>query len=465
MPKRRANAAELARLFDSAGRELYILDADLTIVYLNRACREWLGSLCEGLSGVRCAYHSDPEKTGPEAVAAGLCPPPMVLSGETCTAPVHRVDLTGGAEKIASRLCRFIPIGDGEEEIIAVAAILEPEGRSVADAVRPAVDDSAESGAIALHEQIRRFRNEIAARCRADRLIGGGPAMQLALSQVKLASGSRASVLLVGPPGSGRQRLASAVHYGGANTQTDAAPVFAALDCSLLGVDLLEAAASAAALAEARETNAGADTLLLHRIDELADDVQVELRDFLSRRLSGWRLAATAAEPLVELSRRGKFHAELAALLSTIVVELPPLSQRREDVPLLAQMFLEECNALGERQIGGFSPAALDRLDAYPWPGNLDELAAVVAESHHRASGREIGPGDLPERLRLAAQAAARPHRTDETIVLDEFLAHVERELIRRALARAKGNKARAARLLGVTRPRLYRRMVQLGLE
>ena len=79
--------------------------------------------------------------------------------------------------------------------------------------------------------------------------------------------------------------------------------------------------------------------------------------------------------------------------------------------------------------------------------------------------GRRSALADLPERLRLAAQAAAHPRRIEETIVLDEYLGRVERELIRRALARAKGNKARAARLLGVTRPRLYRRMVQLGLE
>ena len=77
----------------------------------------------------------------------------------------------------------------------------------------------------------------------------------------------------------------------------------------------------------------------------------------------------------------------------------------------------------------------------------------------------QIDVNDLPERLHLAAQAAAQPRRTEETIVLDEYLGRVERELIRRALARAKGNKAKAARLLGVTRPRLYRRMVQLGLE
>ena len=174
---------------------------------------------------------------------------------------------------------------------------------------------------------------------------------------------------------------------------------------------------------------------------------------------------ATAAEPLRELSRRGKFRGDLAALLSTITIELPPLGGAPRRSAAVGPTVPGDCNAAGPRQIGGFSAAALERLDAYPWPGNLDELAEVVAEAHGRAAGLEIGVGDLPERLHVAAQAAAHPRRTEETIVLDEYLGRVERELIRRALGRAKGNKAKAARLLGVTRPRLYRRMVQLGLE
>jgi DNA-binding NtrC family response regulator len=237
------------------------------------------------------------------------------------------------------------------------------------------------------------------------------------------------------------------------------------LDCALLGGDLLEAAGTAIARAAARGGEASSCTLLFHRIDELPTEVQTQLADFLARQSIQGRLMATAAEPLLDLARRGNFHAELAALLSTITIELPPLVRRRDDLPLLAQLFLEERNAAGSRQIGGFSQAALDRLDAYAWPGNLDELSEAVAAAHQRATGPQIDVQDLPERLHLAAQAAAQPRRTEETIVLDEYLGRVERELIRRALARAKGNKAKAARLLGVTRPRLYRRMVQLGLE
>jgi DNA-binding NtrC family response regulator len=282
-----------------------------------------------------------------------------------------------------------------------------------------------------------------------------------------LAAAGRANVLVVGPPGSGRRHLAAAIHYC-ANPPAAAAALsgeLTPLDCSLLGNDLLEAAGSALARGIQRSELAASCTLLFHRIDELSAEMQVRLTEFLGRRPLRCRLTATAAAPLVELVRHGKFHAELASLFSTVTIFLPPLVERREDLPLLAQLFVEEWNATESRQLGGFSHAALDRLDAYAWPGNVAELAEIVAESCRRAAGPIIDAGDLPERLHLAAQAAAHPRRVDETIVLDEYLARVERELIRRALARAKGNKARAARLLGVTRPRLYRRMVQLGLE
>ncbi len=132
---------------------------------------------------------------------------------------------------------------------------------------------------------------------------------------------------------------------------------------------------------------------------------------------------------------------------------------------MIAQLFVEENNSQGGKQIAGFTAEALDSLDAYPWPGNLDELVEVVREAHEQAEGPEITPRELPAQIHLAARAAAHPRRAEATIVLDEFLGRVERELLQRALARAKGNKAKAARLLGMTRPRLYRRLVQLGLE
>ncbi|MCE5302526.1 MAG: sigma 54-interacting transcriptional regulator [Planctomycetaceae bacterium] len=452
----RISSTELAHLLNSAERPIYVLDPDFAVVFLNRAGRDWLG-VGDALLGCRCGYHSSPAATGLDAVAAGLCPPPSVLAGKTVEATVVRVAADGGRTE---RCAKFLPLGD-VDDLFGVLAIVASTDETVTPASEPS-SMQVEPDAIALHRLVQRFRQEAASRYRADRLIGNGPAIERARRQVELAAAGRASVLLVGPPGSGRQHLARAIHYGAGLHEFG---MFTPLDCPLLGPDLPEMIAAALARGSSSDRPTQPGTLLLHRVDELPADLQVEAASLLVRRPIAWRLMATATEPLDELVRRGAFREDLAAALSTIVIVLPPLVERRGDLPLLAQLFLEELNAEGPRQVGGFTPAALDRLDGYDWPGNLAELAEVVAQSYRQAAGREIDVGDLPDRLRIAGQAAARPPRVEETIVLDEYLGRVERELIRRALAQAKGNKARAARLLGMTRPRLYRCMVQLGLE
>ena len=133
-------------------------------------------------------------------------------------------------------------------------------------------------------------------------------------------------------------------------------------------------------------------------------------------------------------------------------------------MPQLAQLFLEEANTGRLKQLGGFTSDALDALASYGWPGNVDELAAVVRAAHEQAAGGEVTTSHLPRRLQLAAHAVEHGPRSD-AIDLEALLARIERELIERALKRSKGNKSKAAKLLGLTRPRLYRRLVQLGLE
>ncbi len=212
--------------------------------------------------------------------------------------------------------------------------------------------------------------------------------------------------------------------------------------------------------------SSGVATLLLNDVDELPPEVQSELAAALTARHPvPLQVVATAQTPLDTPASEGRFRPDLACALSTIVIRLPPLAQRSGDVPLLAQMFLEELNAAGGRQLRGFTPEALDQLAAYSWPGNINELATVVREAFDKTGGSEIALADLPQRLFLAAAAARQPRRLPQPIVLADVLAGVERQLIQRALRLAKGNKAKAARLLGLTRPRLYRRMVQLGLE
>lgn len=458
MAQQRISGTQLAKMLNSAAQPVYVLDDELTVVFCNRACHDWLGESAEGIIGRRCAYHSSQETTAPEAAAAGLCPPPAVLAGRQLSATVSSA---GRGGQLRRRRARFVPLGTCPEDLIGLVAILDAEDLPEPDSTGPP-PPTEEPEAAELHDLIRQYRQGAAGRCRADRLVGRSPAIRRARAQVEVAAGNRASVLVVGPSGSGRQHLAAAIHYG---TDPESAGSLIPLACPVLGDDLIRSTVQALATGDPLGEQASRSTLLLSGADELPLEVQPELAAVLGRGSFKLRLIATARQPLGELVRQGTYRAELAGMLSTITIELPPLAQRREDLPALAQLFLEEANARGTKQLGGLTPEALDQLDAYPWPGNLDELARVVAEAHRQAGGPEIGPRDLPERIRLAAEAAAHPPRPEETIVLDEFLGRVERELIRRALSRAKGNKAQAARLLGLTRPRLYRRLVQLGLE
>jgi DNA-binding NtrC family response regulator len=204
--------------------------------------------------------------------------------------------------------------------------------------------------------------------------------------------------------------------------------------------------------------------LLLLDVDLLPADAQGALIGFLDIREFELRTVATARTPPLVLAGRDEFRSDLACALSTLVIEIPALADRTEDIPMLAQLFLEEKNAGGGRQVGGFTSEAMDLLLAYSWPGNVEELKATVDTAHRRTDGPLVTVTDLPERLTLASEAASYPASRDESISMDDFLRDTEVELITRALGRAKGNKAKASRLLGISRARLLRRLSQLGL-
>ncbi|HWA97755.1 MAG TPA: helix-turn-helix domain-containing protein, partial [Pirellulales bacterium] len=242
----------------------------------------------------------------------------------------------------------------------------------------------------------------------------------------------------------------------------DDSPPLVPLACSLLTAELLQT--TIRALVRAAAKNKPRPTLLLANVDLLGSETRAELLGFLRLADLPVRMLSTARQSLAELPGDRATAAALDACLATITIEIPPLADRLEDLPLLAQMLLEQRNANSDKQLAGFTPEALERLAHHAWPGQLGELAEAVAHAHAHAASAWVTVDDLPPRLFLAASAARNPRLRDETIVLDQFLAEIERELIVRALSRARGNKTRAAKLLGMTRPRLYRRLVQLGL-
>ena len=449
MPSRRRSAAPLAKLLDAVSDPIYAVDADRKIIFCNDACLAWTGCAADELLGQECRYHAGEELSRGAAVAAALCPPPAALAGRRVSA-----EIILPSPEPQSRLADFFAVGNDDAHPQGVMVAVRTAAASTAteaSAVEPAGSK--------LHARLQHYRRRLALRGHVDRLWGNSPAMKRVRSQVLVAAESAASVLVLGPPGSGREHVARAIHYGGGTAE--AGPLVP-LVCPLLDADLLSA--TLRTLMKAQPEPRRPATLMLGEIDSLAEAAQVELARFLLGGRFPARVVSTAREPLATLAMRGAFRGDLACLLSTLTLQLPALADRPEDLPLAAQWFLEQVNARSAKQLGGFSAEALDQLSGYAWPGDLSELEAIVAEAHARAETHEITPRDLPPRLALAAEATARPRKTDETIVLEDFLGKIERELIERAMKRSKGNKTKAARRLGLTRPRLYRRLVQLGM-
>ena len=456
MPRLRSRSNRLAEILDASDRPLYVLNEQRCIVFCNTACADWLGRPLEEIVGVRCDFDAG-ESGGPgKDLSAALCPPPQVFAGEPASAWVS-FHAPGGQRH--RRRGEFLPLGGASESGCGAIALLSPcdEPEGPLPPVAPG-DLTAQD----LHDRLRELSREVRRRYRPDRLAGDSPAIHRVREQVRIAAASPTRVLIVGPPGSGREHVARTIH-GGADPDT-AAPLMP-LSCPSLDAELLHTTVHAFLRRCAASEDTALSTLLLLDADRLAAEAQAELLAILRVASVPLRTIATSRQPLLALANEGQFSKELAYRLSTLLIELPALAERRQDIPFLAQQLVEEFNARGGAQLSGFTPETLDQLAALPWPGNVDALADVVEQACRKAAGPWITPADLPDHLQLMASAAAHPLRVEETIVLDEFLAQVERELLQRALRRARGNKARAARMLGIPRARLLRRLSQAGLD
>jgi transcriptional regulator with PAS, ATPase and Fis domain len=442
--RQRSSTKALLRRLAATKRIIYVLDDRRQIVYCNAACGEWLARDPESLVGQRCDYHSQAEGGELAQVAAGLCPPPDVFAGKRTRAVVR------AAISASRRRAEFLPLLGAENEFAGAIVLVDDADLPEAEPA-PELDGAPHL----LHERLAAFRRRLGSRYSLARFAGESAQARRVRAQAALAQESATRVVIVGPEGGGAEQLAKAIHYGRGADPGWLSP----LDCTLVDAELLQSALADFKRKAAESGLEKTSSLLLLDVDELAEAGQDELAGFLN--LPGFELntLATARRSPLEKADEGRFRRDLALSLSTVTIEIAPLRKRCEDIPLLAQHHLEEFNAAGGRQHSGWSDEALDRLCAYPWPGDAAELARVVQETCQKARGPVLQLADLPERLALAEDAAAQPAKVEQPIDLDEFLAGIELELIRRALEQTKGNKAAAARLLGVTRQRIISKL------
>ncbi len=294
-------------------------------------------------------------------------------------------------------------------------------------------------------------------------LVGAAPEMQAAVEVVKRVAPTKATVLILGEAGTGKAHVAQALHE--ASPRRD--KPFVRVNCAALSEALLESELfgherGAFADAEGRRIGkfelANGGTIHLHEVGRLPPAVQVKLLRVLQQgdfeRIGSRetvhvdvRVVAGSQRELAEEVRAGRFRDDLYYRLNVVSVSLPPLRQRKGDIPALVNHFMEIHAAASEKEISGVSPGTLSALFAYEWPGNVRELANVVERAVANARSREITAEDLAPVLH-----GGRPEEsTASALIPGATLFEIEREAILRTLDQCGGSTARAAEILGVS--------------
>jgi two-component system, NtrC family, response regulator AtoC len=331
------------------------------------------------------------------------------------------------------------------------------------------------------------LRAQLEERYRFEGVIGKGRAMSRLFQLLETVAPTSSTILITGETGTGKEVVARAIHQGSARR----AQRFVAINCTAIPETLLEAElfghvrgafTGAVGNRQGRLEQAHRGTLFLDEVGNMSSALQMKLLRVLQERefervgeshttKVDVRIIAATNSDLGRLVADGQFREDLFYRLNVIPVELPPLRDRKEDIPLLVQHFLDKFHAEGMAAGALRAPLtvaqdAMRRLMAYSWPGNVRQLENAVERAVAISAGRaQIDAADLPAEIQQAREPALTSAMAlpEEGLDLERFVANVERELIQRSLERTGGNKGQAAKLLNLKRTTLVEKLKRLN--
>jgi DNA-binding NtrC family response regulator len=329
----------------------------------------------------------------------------------------------------------------------------------------------------ALRDENRVLREELGRRYAFDNVVGHSPAMQEIFATIMRVAPTRATVLLAGESGVGKDLIARAIHFHSPRRDRP----FIKINCTAIPENLMEselfgfekgAFTGAVAPKPGKFEMADTGTAFLDEIGDVPGSIQVKLlrvlqeREFerlgsnKTRQIDVRILAATNRDLRAALEE-GTFREDLYYRLNVVPLNIPPLRERKEDIPFLAEHFVRKLAVETGSTADSISENAIKRLLEYSWPGNVRELENVIERSLVLAAGKRLEAADIRLEANPRARESAIGSFLPDGVTLDEH----EQAIIREALRRADGNKSQAARLLGVTRNALRYRLSQMGME
>jgi two-component system NtrC family response regulator len=332
-----------------------------------------------------------------------------------------------------------------------------------------------------MHRSNRLLRENLEERYGLHNIIGKSKAMHQVLDMVDKAAPTRSTVLIEGESGTGKELVARAIHF--ASPRKDAP--FVSVNCMALAPGVLESElfghekgsfSGAVASRRGRFELSNGGTLFLDEIGELTPELQVKLLRVLQERkferVGGSaeievdiRIVAATNVDLAKAVQDGSFREDLYYRLNVVRIQMPPLRERREDIPLLAAHFLHKYASENEKDLQGFSSEALNYISGYEWPGNVRQLQNVIERCVVLTSGDTIAVDDLPAEVRdEESQFKGAVDLLPSRLNLSDTLEKIEAALVRRALARNDFVKVKAAEALGVSKSLLQYKLKKYGI-
>ncbi len=459
-----------------------------TITVLNRQTGEIYIEAAHGLSNTqkeRGRYRSGEGVTG-KVVETGSPAVVPKISDEP-----QFLDRTGGRKGYKRKDISFIcvPIKQGQETIGALSAdrlfeegveleedvrLLSIIASMIAQAVK--LRQSAEEERHRLLEENQRLQHQLKQRFRPSNIVGNSKGMQSVYDMIAQVAHTDTTILIRGESGTGKELVAHAIHY---NSPRAAKP-FIKVNCGALPETVVEselfghekgAFTGAIATRKGRFELAHGGTIFLDEIGDLSPMTQIKLLRVLQEKefervggtvtiKSDVRVLAATNRNLESLIEDGRFREDLYYRLNVFPIHIPALRERRTDIPLLADFFIERYNKANEKAIKRISTRAIDMLMSYHWPGNVRELENCLERAVLLSSDSVIHGHQLPPSLQTAESSGTQHMGT-----LQATLESVERDLLNDALKLARGNRAKAARALGISERIMGLRVSKYGIK
>lgn len=453
---------------------VFVIDRQRRFVFFNAGCERITGYKASQVvnANCRCGDVNDCHDEAGRSLMGSLCPGMAVFDGDV-TSLKQRMQITtqDGESRWVETLYTAVRSEEGYPEfVIAVMRALSDKKRNEGDGQQTIAD---------LRQEIERLRKQMRHRFGFASIVTRSFRMQGVLDRIHEACCNVSPVVICGENGSGRSAVARMIAYNGQQkngplvTMNVSAIPRHHIDAELFGY-VRGAFAVAAGEYEGLYRAADGGTLFIKDIERLPDSTQARLLQALQDRAISpmgstervpvnVRLLVCTSSPVKELVARDVLREDLSYRIGVLTIDVPPLCARKEDIPLLVCHFVDELNQQSVRQVEQVSSDVWSVLGRYDWPGNVRELQSVID------SAFATGTGSVLEAETIRLPVVSRPvgrgsDNPSNTLLLEPALAAREKQLILDALRLVGGHRSRAAKLMGISRSRLYRRMDALGI-